>query len=92
LPPEIVEPYAIEVWAEKSTMNDVLVPLARRLNVTVVTGVGELSHTHCNKLVKRVLEHGRKTRILYIADFDPRRRHAGLYRPQDRTHPAPRRP
>jgi hypothetical protein len=65
LPPEIVEPYAIEVWAEKSTMNDVLVPLARRLNVTVVTGVGELSHTHCNKLVKRVLEHGRKTRILY---------------------------
>jgi hypothetical protein len=71
LPPEIVEPYAIEVWAEKSTMNDVLVPLARRLNVTVVTGVGELSHTHCNKLVKRVPEHGRKTRILYIADFDP---------------------
>ena len=71
LEPEIVEDYAIEIWAEKSTMNDVLDPLARRLGVTLVTGVGELSHTHCNKLVNRVLEHRRKCRILYIADFDP---------------------
>jgi hypothetical protein len=69
--PEIVEPYVIEVWAEKSTMNDILVPLARRLGVTLVTGLGELSHTHCNLLVKRVLEHQRKCRILYIADHDP---------------------
>jgi hypothetical protein len=71
LPPEIVEDYVIEIWAEKSTMNDVLVPLARRLDVTLVTGLGELSHTHCNLLVKRVLEHRRKCRILYIADHDP---------------------
>ena len=69
--PDIVEDYAIEIWAEKSTMNDVLEPLARRLGVTLVTGVGELSHTHCNRLVKRALRHRRKTRILYISDFDP---------------------
>ena len=69
--PEIVEDYVIEIWAEKSTMNDILVPLARRLGVTLVTGLGELSHTHCNLLVKRVLEHQRKCRILYIADHDP---------------------
>ena len=90
--PDIVEDYAIEIWAEKSTMNDVLEPLARRLDVTLVTGVGELSHTHCNMLVKRALAHGRKTRILYISDFDP----AGdgmpvIDRSQDRAHPAPRR-
>ena len=53
---DIVEDYAIEIWAEKSTMNDVLEPLARRLGVSLVTGVGELSHTHCNKLVKRVAQ------------------------------------
>ena len=69
--PYTVENYVIEIWAEKSTMNDVLEPLARRLNLTLVTGVGELSHTHCNKLVKRALRHQRKTRILYISDFDP---------------------
>jgi hypothetical protein len=69
--PEIVEDYAIEIWAEKSTMNDVLEPLARRLDLTFVPGVGELSLTHCNLLVNRVLGHQRKTRILYISDFDP---------------------
>ena len=65
------EPYAIEVWIEKSTMADVLVPLARRLGFTLVTGVGDLSHTHCNWLVQRVLEHRRKTRVLYLSDFGP---------------------
>ena len=39
--------------------------------MTLITGVGELSHTHCNMLVNRVLKHRRKTRILYISDFDP---------------------
>ena len=69
--PEIVEDYVIELWAEKSTMNDILLPLARRLGVTLVTGLGELSHTHCNLLVKRALAHGRKVRIIYISNFDP---------------------
>jgi hypothetical protein len=70
-PPTVVEPYVIEIWTEKSTMNDILVPLARRLGATLITGVGELSLTHCNLLVERVLQHQRKTRILYISDFDP---------------------
>jgi hypothetical protein len=70
-PPELAEPCAIEVWAEKSTMNDVLVPLARGHNVTLVTGVGELSLTHCNWLVQRALAHGKPVRILYVSDFDP---------------------
>jgi hypothetical protein len=69
--PGIVEPYVIEIWAEKSTMNDILLPLARRLGVTLITGLGELSLTHCAMLVKRVREHGRKTRILYVSDHDP---------------------
>jgi hypothetical protein len=69
--PRFAEPYAIEIWAEKSTMNDILEPLARRLNVTLVTGLGELSYTHCMWHVRRVLAHRKKTRILYISDFDP---------------------
>jgi hypothetical protein len=69
--PDVIEPYVIEIWCEKSTVNDVLVPLARRCDVGLVTGVGELSHTHCHQLVERVRAHGRKTRVLYISDFDP---------------------
>jgi hypothetical protein len=69
--PRHAEPFAIEVWCEKSTANDILVPLAERLNVTLVTGLGELSFTHCLWHVRRVLAHGKKARILYISDFDP---------------------
>jgi hypothetical protein len=76
--PTLAEPYAIETWAEKSTMNDILVLLARRRNVTLVTGVGELSLTHCLCHVERVLAHRKPTRILYIADFDPAGDHMPL--------------
>jgi hypothetical protein len=70
-PPRLAEPYAIELWCEKSTMNDVFEPLARRRNVTVITGLGELSHTHCVWHVQRVLAHRKRARIIYISDFDP---------------------
>jgi hypothetical protein len=73
--PTLAEPYAIEVWAEKSTQNDILEPLARSQNVTLVTGMGELSWTHCVWLVQRVLAHRKPTRILYISDFDPAGQH-----------------
>lgn len=69
--PTIAEPYAIELWIEKSTMNDILLPLAERLRVGLVTGLGELSVTACHALASRVREHRRRTRILYISDHDP---------------------
>jgi hypothetical protein len=69
--PRFAEPYALEIWAEKSTMNDVLEPMARRLNVTLIAGVGELSQTHCVWHVNRVLAHHKPTRILYVSDHDP---------------------
>jgi hypothetical protein len=69
--PKLAEPYAIEIWVEKSTVNDILLPLARAHGVTLVTGVGELSITACLALARRVREHRRPTRILYLSDFDP---------------------
>jgi hypothetical protein len=70
-PPVLAERYAVEVWAEKSTMKDVLMPLARSRNFTLVAGVGDLSLTHCHWLVERALAHGKPVRLLYISDFDP---------------------
>jgi hypothetical protein len=37
------QPYHLEVWVEKSTMNDVLVPLCQRLGATLVV--------HCSSIV-----------------------------------------
>lgn len=73
----IQQPYHIEVWAEKTTMNDVLIPLCRRYGVNLITGAGELSITAVVEFMKRVEAADRPARILYISDFDP----AGLGMP-----------
>ncbi len=38
-----LQPYHLEIWVEKSTMNDVLEPVAERLNTNLVTGVGYMT-------------------------------------------------
>jgi hypothetical protein len=63
--------YQIEIWCEKSTMNDVLEPIAERHGAHLITGIGELSTTRCNECVASAREDGRPVRIIYISDFDP---------------------
>lgn len=66
------QPYHLEVWVEKSTMNSVLMPICRTYAANLVTFEGEASLTACLKLVERVREAGFKpTRILYVSDLDP---------------------
>lgn len=69
--------YMIELWFEKSTMNDVLAPLCQRYSLNLVTGLGELSITAIREFLRRAKRKGRPVRILYGADFDP----AGLGMP-----------
>jgi hypothetical protein len=61
--------YHIEIWCEKTTMNDVLLPLCRQFNVNLVTGAGEMSITAVLELTRRM--NHRPVRILYVSDFDP---------------------
>ena len=68
--PTLPQPYHLEVWAEKTTVNDVLLPLAERYHFNLITGIGELSATHCRRFVNRAAASGRPVRILYISDFD----------------------
>jgi len=63
--------YHIEIWCEKSTMNDVLEPIASKYGLNLVTGLGELSITACYLLIKRIKEIKKPVRIFYISDFDP---------------------
>ena len=69
-PPTVTQRYDIEIWIEKSTQNDILEPLAHQRQVSLITGVGELSITHCEQTVRRARASGRPVRILYISDAD----------------------
>lgn len=66
-----MQPYLIEVWCEKSTMNDILKPLCEKHCVNLVTGAGFMSITSAIELISRVKKIGKPTRILFISDFDP---------------------
>jgi hypothetical protein len=72
-PPKILQRYLVELWVEKSTIDDIIVPIAERCGCNVQTGVGELSEIRCRELVDRAINHAfkRPVRILYISDFDP---------------------
>jgi hypothetical protein len=66
-----VQKYIVEVWIEKSTQNDWLVPLCRRRGVNLVVGIGEQSETRCRELALRSAKYGAPVRIIYLSDFDP---------------------
>lgn len=67
----VPQPYLVELWVEKSTMNDILVPLASRLGFNLISGAGETSETLARQTVERAVQDGRPMRILYVSDFDP---------------------
>ena len=69
--PEPTQRYQIEIWAEKTTMNEILEPLAEKYGITLITGMGELSITACRLFIDRAKANRRPVRILYISDFDP---------------------
>ena len=63
--------YHIEIWCEKSTMNDVLEPICNWYKCNLVTGIGEMSATALRNLVAQRLHPDYPARVFYISDFDP---------------------
>jgi hypothetical protein len=63
--------YHLEVWCEKSTMNDVLAPLCQSYGANLQTGMGEMSITATLALIQRLQEVHKPARIFYVSDFDP---------------------
>ena len=68
---EGAQPYVLECWVEKSTVDDVLLPVCEELGITLVTSVGFQSISSVIRLLKRVAASGKPARIWYISDFDP---------------------
>jgi hypothetical protein len=65
------QPVLTEVWIEKSTMDDVLVPVCRATNTNLLSGAGFQSITAVISLLRRAESHGKPAHVLYIADHDP---------------------
>jgi hypothetical protein len=77
------QPFHQEIWIEKSTANDILIPLCQQLRINLVTSIGFQSITATVNLLRRLKAIRDATgsykpaRIHYISDFDP----AGLGMP-----------
>jgi hypothetical protein len=79
LPPELTlsvhkpaQPcFHLELWAEKTSVNDTMLSVGREYKVNILTGTGFESLTQCNRLIDRAVRSGLPVRILYISDFDP---------------------
>jgi hypothetical protein len=69
--PQLTQAYHLELWCEKSTMNDILEPIASHYGANFITGMGELSITAVHGLIERVKRADRPARVFYISDFDP---------------------
>lgn len=67
----VQQDYHLEIWCEKSTMNDVFIPLCEQYGANLVTGLGEMSITAVLELMYRVHQSQRPARILYVSDYDP---------------------
>jgi hypothetical protein len=66
-----VQNFIVEVWIEKSTQNDWLLPLCRRRNVNLVVGIGEQSETRSRELAFRASQQNAPARVIYLSDLDP---------------------
>lgn len=64
------QPYHLELWVEKSTMNGILLPVCRKYHSVLVTFKGHCSWGGVWKLCKRVADDDRPALVLYLSDMD----------------------
>jgi hypothetical protein len=66
-----LQPVHLEIWTEKSTMNDILEEICGRYGVILVQNVGYASITNIEKFLReRAMETEKPSVILYISDYD----------------------
>jgi hypothetical protein len=65
------QPYAIAIFGEKSSLQDVLLPIARRYEADLYLGGGEASDTLLHQMAKDGAEDGRPLVVITATDFDP---------------------
>jgi hypothetical protein len=64
------QPVLLELWVEKSTVNDVVEPLCWRLGVNLKIGKGNEAITQAIALLRRAEQAQRPVHVLYVCDLD----------------------
>ena len=65
------QPFRIVFIGEKSSLEDVLRPIAERVKGELFLGTGESSESHISEIAARADADGRPLVVLYFSDFDP---------------------
>jgi hypothetical protein len=65
------QPYALAIFGEKSSLEDVLSPIARRYGADLYLGAGEISNTLAYGMAKDGAADGRPLVVITATDFDP---------------------
>jgi hypothetical protein len=65
------QPVLLEVFIEKTTMDDILKPLCQGLHVNLSRARGFQSITAIIALLRRAEQFGKPAHVFYISDFDP---------------------
>jgi hypothetical protein len=71
LPPFGAQPYRIVFIGEKSSLADVLRPIAERVNGELLLPTGESTDSMIAEMAERATADGRPAVVLYFSDFDP---------------------
>jgi hypothetical protein len=81
--PRGAQPFRVIMIGEKSSLLEVLGPIAQQIGAELLLPTGESTDTMVFNCIKRVVADGRPAVILYFADFDPAgTSDGGLGRPQ----------
>jgi hypothetical protein len=67
----MLQPCHLEIWSEKSTMDDILGPLHERYSASLRNAIGFFTITRVVELVGDIIKINKPVRIFYISDFDP---------------------
>lgn len=70
LNPQLQQAYHVEIWTEKTTINDILEPIGREYGVNLVPFSGQSTTTRIHELINRTKGLNKPVRILYISDYD----------------------
>jgi hypothetical protein len=70
-PPVVPQPYRIILIGEKSSLVEVLQPIAQEVKATLLLPTGEASDTMIAEEALRAVGDARLAVVLYFSDFDP---------------------
>jgi hypothetical protein len=65
------QPFALSIFGEKSSLEEVLAPIARHCEADLYLGAGEISDTLAYRMAKDGAEDGRPMVVFTVTDFDP---------------------